>query len=171
MVPSSVCPFLRFKVSLVQFLHNMNLLCIAWVRERNSEHGSSSYKLAGKEDEANLFNSTLFPVLLKFLSFSGILQLYCFDSHWYYPVHGFVWFFVFVFSDMLFNLFFIFQIFIHVSYPPWSAFLLSLFSWTSKVAFIFLLHFSGFYQKIGFWCAILNRYVQLSQIYNNCTLS
>lgn len=59
MVPSSGCCIFQSKVSLVQFLHKMNLLCLARMRERDSQCSSFSYKLS--IEKKKLFNSSLLP--------------------------------------------------------------------------------------------------------------
>lgn len=72
MVPSSGCCIFQSKVSLVQFLHKMNLLCLARMRERDSQCSSFSYKLSIEKKTFQFFSFAL-PILLQFLNLPGLL--------------------------------------------------------------------------------------------------
>lgn len=103
MVPSSGCCIFQSKVSLVQFLHKMNLLCLARMRERDSQCSSFSYKLS--IEKKKLFNSSLFalPILLQFLNLPGLLG---FSLIGITHCMNLFFFLLFTFSDLLFSLFF-----------------------------------------------------------------
>lgn len=90
MVPSSGCCIFQSKVSLVQFLYKMNLLCFARMRERDSECSSFSYKLS-IEKKKKLFSSTLLP--FQFCSNSWDFQGFWVSSHCYYSLHELIFLF------------------------------------------------------------------------------
>lgn len=143
-VPSYVSGILQSKVSLVQFLHKMNLLCLARIREIDSKCNSSSYKLSIEQKKPFQFYSFPIIILLKFLSLPGLLQAFGWllfsITHW--MDLGF-----FAFSDLLtissvFHLVNIYSCFL----SPVICFS-ALYSHELRKLyfFIFLLNFSGFF--------------------------
>lgn len=103
MVPSSGCCIFQSKVSLVQFLHKMNLLCLARMRERDSQCSSFSYKLSIEKKKTFQFFSFC-PS--NFASIPEPSRAFRFFSHWYYSLHELIFFFTFyLFRSAIFSFF------------------------------------------------------------------